>query len=465
MLADDVWRVWLPAAWKGLWDGPKKGTSVRDRTVKLLGGVVRALTIELEAGTSEEDAKWEVERHVVAEKMGEELQVRPAFPPLPPPRAPVVLETDVAPQTQTLFNSTLPEPHADADVKIWLDLLSKQLDSAQQPGPDGDEPSLPARFGVISLLAILPPLMRSSFRRLEQKTLPREGAAPRMQQGVGPWLRPINDTQAHSDSNLRVLSTLVWSHLAYAFCGAASPSTKSWVLRAIDRRPFYVFTSILKSRCEVWRKHVDDEVDEARRKERKDQARALTLVLTGIAFGATVHILHGVSPARDPAADIDPPTSPRKLEQFDFVAKELLMRHLPLATASPPVSRGTAALGWQLFGSIIRPRTVQDKSATLNKLVNTAFLDGQLSSLSEGKQALFVASALDRAVQPQDVPGWGRTWVTTRVDKVLELFEACLPAQEEAPALVQVRAPLLLSSSPPLPLPLNLVVLPCRNVP
>ncbi|GAA5845395.1 hypothetical protein JCM9279_003017 [Rhodotorula babjevae] len=412
MLVDDAWRVWLPAAWKGLWDGPKKGTSVRDRTVKLLGGVVRALTIELDDGLSEEDAKWEVERQVVAEKMGEELQ--------------------------TLFNTALPEPHADADVKTWLDLLSKQLDSAQQPGPDGDEPSLSARFGVISLLAVLPPLMRSSFRRLEHKAVSRQGQSPRMQVGVGPWIRPINDTQAHSDSNLLVLSTLLWLHLAYAFCGASSPATKSWVLRSTDRRPFYVYTSILKSRQEVWLKHANDEVDEARRKERKDQARALTLVLTGVTFGATVHILHGTSPERNPAADIDPPTSDRKLEQFDFVAKELLGRYLPPATSSPPVSSSTATLGWQLLGSILRPRTIQDRSARLDKLINTAFLDGQLSSLSEGKQALFVASALDRAVQPQDVPGWGRTWVTTRVDKVLELFEECLPAKEEGAALVKV---------------------------
>ncbi|GAA5946369.1 hypothetical protein JCM3775_004770 [Rhodotorula graminis] len=412
MLADDAWRAWLPAAWRGLWDGPKKGTSVRDRTVKLLGGVVRALTIELEGDKSEEDAKWEVERQVVAEKMGEELQA--------------------------LFNSILPEPHVDPEVKTWLDLLSKQLDSAQQPGPEGDEPSLAARFGIMSLLAVLPPLMRSSFRRLEQKTVAREGASPRMQVGVGPWIRPINDTQAQSDSNLLVLSTLVWSHLAYAFCSAASPSTKSWVLRAQDRRPFYVFTSILKSRQEVWLKHADDEVDEARRKERKDQARALTLVMTAITFGATVHILHGHSPKRNPAADIDPPTSSRKLEQFDFVAKELLSRYLPLATSSPPVSRGTAVLGWQLLSSIVRPRTDEDRSATLDKLVNTAFLDGQLASLSKGKQALFVASALDRALQPQHVPGWGRSWVTTRVDKVLELFEACLPAQEQVSSIVQV---------------------------
>ncbi|GAA5896159.1 hypothetical protein JCM8208_007544 [Rhodotorula glutinis] len=408
MLADDAWRAWLPAAWRGLWDGPKKGTSVRDRTVKLLGGVVRALTIEVEG---EEDAKWEVERQVVAEKMGEELQI--------------------------LFNTALPEPHVDPEVQTWLDLLSKQLDSAQQPGPDGDEPSLSARFGIISLLAVLPPLMRSSFRRLEQKAVPRKDAAPRMQVGVGPWIRPINDTQAQSDSNLLVLSTLVWSHLAYAFCSASSPSAKSWVLRAPDCRPFYVFTSILKSRQEVWLKHADAEVDEGKRKERKDQARALTLVMTAITFGATVHILHGHSSRRNPAADIDPPTSPRKLEQFDFVAKELLGRYLPLATSSPPVSSSTAALGWQLLGSILRPRTDKDRSATLDKLVNTAFLDGQLASLSEGKQALFVASALDRALQPQDVPGWGNSWVTTRVDKILELFEACLPVKEDQ-SLVRV---------------------------
>lgn len=442
MLAADAWRPWLLPAVKGLWDGPKKGTGMRDRTIKLLGCLVRVLTIELDVDADEE-RKWAVERQVVAEKIGEELQVRRVL--LVP-----LCGTDLTPRAslQTLLNSELPEPHPDPEVKTWLDLLTKQLDAAQERGPDGEEPPATARFGIVSLLAVLPPLMRSSFRHMEHKMVLKEGGVLKPQQGIGPWLRPVNQLQAHPDPAVLVLSTLAWSHLAFAFCGTVSAKgVKSWVLRMPDRRPFIVFSSILHSRKECWNKRAEDEVDPVRRNQRREQARALTLAMAGIAYGATVHILHGISPVRDPAAPIDPPTSPRRLEQFDFVAKELLKTYLPLATASPPVSASVAVLGWELLSNIVRPRTAQDRGATLDKLVNSAFLDGTLAGLAQDKVPLFLASAMDRAVQPKDVPGWGVTWITTRVDKVLELLEACLPRTHMPEELVMVRLPRLLSRS------------------
>ncbi|BGP40173.1 hypothetical protein JCM10449v2_004131 [Rhodotorula kratochvilovae] len=409
--SDGAWREWLLPAFRGLWDGPKKAASVRDRTVRLLGRVVRALTMPLE-GEGEDVREWAGRREQVAEEIGKELQ--------------------------EFLNSELPGVAPDAKERTWLDLLSKQLDAAQAPGPDGEEPTVAARLGVISLLAVLPPLMRSSFRRLETKTVVNVKGEATPQSGITPWLRPMNAMHTQTAHSALVLSALAWSHLSYAFCGTVSGrGGKSWILRLPDQRPFLVIRSILDSRQHEWEKPADDEADPVGRDERRQHARALTLALVGVAYGVAVHIQHGTSAARDPAAPIDPPTSTRRLEQLDHVHENLLMRYLPAATSSPPVSAQVAALGWELLASIVRPRTALCNTATLDALVNTAFLDGSLATLAQEKQALFVAGALDRAVQPAQVPGWGRTWVTTRTEKVLELFEACLPRASEPELLVE----------------------------
>ncbi|BGP48279.1 hypothetical protein JCM10450v2_004151 [Rhodotorula kratochvilovae] len=409
--SDGAWREWLLPAFRGLWDGPKKAASVRDRTVRLLGRVVRALTMPLE-GEGEDVREWAGRREQVAEEIGKELQ--------------------------EFLNSELPGVAPDAKERTWLDLLSKQLDAAQAPGPDGEEPTVAARLGVISLLAVLPPLMRSSFRRLETKTVVNVKGEATPQSGITPWLRPMNAMHTQTAHSALVLSALAWSHLSYAFCGTVSGrGGKSWILRLPDQRPFLVIRSILDSRQHEWEKPADDEADPVGRDERRQHARALTLALVGVAYGVAVHIQHGTSAVRDPAAPIDPPTSTRRLEQLDHVHENLLMRYLPAATSSPPVSAQVAALGWELLASIVRPRTALCNTATLDALVNTAFLDGSLATLAQEKQALFVAGALDRAVQPAQVPGWGRTWVTTRTEKVLELFEACLPRASEPELLVE----------------------------
>lgn len=70
MLDSDAWRLWLREATMGLWDGTKKMVSTHDKTVKVLGRVVRILTAPMQTSTA-----WSVERETVHADIGRDLHV------------------------------------------------------------------------------------------------------------------------------------------------------------------------------------------------------------------------------------------------------------------------------------------------------------------------------------------------------------------------------------------------------
>ncbi|GAA5996516.1 metallodipeptidase [Rhodotorula paludigena] len=410
--------AWFRPAMLGLWDGPKRGTSMRERVVKLVGRVVRALTMPLPEVEGEDEAKertrWVLRREQIMEELGADFQ---SLLNSPPPDGPV--------------------DERDPERKLtYVNLLDTQLETsvAVVTAATTDAMALSTGFGVVSLLAVLPGLMGSSFRKFQDAT--KSGG----QTGFAPWLRAYNTLSNQSAPQVQAISALAWSHVVYNFARTVSDKAgvPSWLFRLPDYRPLRVLRSLFETRQEIWTGSGKESRQERSKAEagheaaRAAHAKALTLALVACIYGVTVHIQHGSSAARSPIAAIDPPPTPTARGQYDLVLKHFLDPYLPLMTAGPTVSSQVSVLAWSLLSSVLRPRSALDNSATLEVLLNLAFLDGSLGLLPPEKHAVFTAAALERAVQPTQVPGWSSDWITDRIDKVLSLVEKCLPTEEPA---------------------------------
>ncbi|GJN90570.1 hypothetical protein Rhopal_003582-T1 [Rhodotorula paludigena] len=410
--------AWFRPAMLGLWDGPKRGTSMRERVVKLVGRVVRALTMPLPEVEGEEEAKertrWVLRREQIMEELGADFQ---SLLNSPPPDGPV--------------------DERDPERKLtYVNLLDTQLEAsvAVVTAATTDAAALSTGFGVVSLLAVLPGLMGSSFRKFQDAT--KSGG----QTGFAPWLRAYNTLSNQSAPQVQTISALAWSHVVFNFARTVSDKAgvPSWLFRLPDYRPLRVLRSLFETRQEIWTASGKKSKQERSKAEagleaaRAAHAKALTLALVACIYGVTVHIQHGTSAARSPIAAIDPPPTSTARGQYDLVLKHFLDPYLPLMTAGPTVSSQVGVLAWSLLSSVLRPRTALDNSATLEVLLNSAFLDGSLGLLPPEKHAVFTAAALERAVQPTQVPGWSSDWIADRIDKVLALVEKCLPAEEPA---------------------------------
>ncbi|GAA5857904.1 hypothetical protein JCM1840_000961 [Sporobolomyces johnsonii] len=397
MLQGETWKVWFRPAMMGLWDGAKKGTSVKGKAVRVVGRLVRALTVAV----PESEAVWIREREEIAKELGAEML---ALLHETPPDAPVVKSKD--------------GKSKEAAVPSRLVLLSTQMVDATKTLKSNpttiDEPAL---LYTVSLLSVLPALLGPSFRQLEEK-------------GIGPWIRPFNELKHAPSSHILVLSAIMWSHLTYSFLRTTSiKSNGLWVFRKPDRKPFEVLLRIFEGRVEVWRKNVAAAgTTPAKREKQRAHAKALALAFVAMVYGLTVVVHHGISSVRDASASA--PLSPLQLEHLDTTYAELLRRFLPILVHSP-VSEASS-LGWSLLSSVVRPQTPGDHTATLEALINPVFLDGAIAQLkTAGQLELTTASAVAKAVGPTKVPSWGREWVTSRVEKVLELLGECLRGEKE----------------------------------
>ncbi|BGP16400.1 hypothetical protein JCM10213_004043 [Rhodosporidiobolus nylandii] len=416
-LSGGAWKIWFKSAVLGLWDGPKKGTSTRERAVRLVGRIVRALTVEVGEGEGEEE--WVREREKCQKDVGKEM---------------LAILYDSPTDAQV-------DPETEKPVTYRKLLFDQFSGAAGSPSAaNGGEEA--AVLHNLTLLSLLPALLGPSFRKLDDK-------------GIGPWIHPFNTLIHSSSPHVLALSALSWSHLVYAFLRTTSDKSgagSAWAFRKPDARPFGLLTGLFTNRAKhAWRRaDVADPTGAVpgRKENQRLHARALGLALTALTYGATVYIRHGVSPVRaalPPAAndgekqrEVDGPLSSRQLEHLDIVFDKLVAVSCPLA-AHTGVSQDAPALAWQILSAVVRPRTDNDATtATLEALVNPAFLNGSLGQLAPGgrevdkdKQALLTARAMAAAVQPARIPGWGSEWVATRVEKVLEVFAKCLPEDGE----------------------------------
>ncbi|GAA5919604.1 hypothetical protein JCM1841_001075 [Sporobolomyces salmonicolor] len=397
MLQGETWKVWFRPAMLGLWDGAKKGTSVKGKAVRVVGRLVRALTVAV----PESGVVWIREREEIAKDLGAEML---AILHETPSDAPVVRPKD--------------GKSKETAVPSRLLLLSTQMVDATKNLKSNpmalDESAL---LYTVSLLSVLPALLGPSFRQLEEK-------------GIGPWIRPFNELKHASSSHILVLSAIMWSHLAYSFLRTTSVKSKGlWVFRKPDRKPFEVLLRIFEGRGEVWRKNVAAAgTTPAKKDKQRMHAKALALAFVATVYGLTVVVHHGISSVRDPSASAS--LSSDQLEHLDTTFTELLHRFLPILVHST-VSEASS-LGWSLLSSVVRPKTPSDPTATLEALINPVFLDGAIPQLKTAEQLeLTAASAIAKAVGPGRVPSWGREWVTSRVEKVLDLLGECLGGEKE----------------------------------
>lgn len=65
--------MWFRSAMLGLWDGPKKGISVKVRSLTVAGRLLKVLTGPIE--WTEEGMSWVKEREQIARTIGEAMHV------------------------------------------------------------------------------------------------------------------------------------------------------------------------------------------------------------------------------------------------------------------------------------------------------------------------------------------------------------------------------------------------------
>ncbi|GAA5820157.1 hypothetical protein JCM11251_005506 [Rhodosporidiobolus azoricus] len=410
VFANENWRVWLRAAMAGLWEGSKKGVGTKEKAVKVAGRVVRALTAKVgEVGVDSEgvsEVEWVEEREGFQKEIGKEML---ALLHDSPEDGPVDEQTKKPVTYLDMLLGTM----AAAPVSLSNTAATQEANALQH----------------LTLLALLPGLLGSQFRKIDER-------------GIAPWIKPYNTYTRFPSVHVLGLSALTWSHLVYAFLRTTSDKGgDTWLFRKPDAKPFDLLGSIFRNRADMaWRKNdaADPGGKNTGRKEmQRVHAKALALAFCATIYGLTIYMRHGVSairPAPVSFEDLDAPLSSKQLSYHDLVFTKLLSAFLPSLTRTP-VSHETPALGWQLFSSVLRPRTSNDATATLEALVNPAFLNGSLSQgtapRAPDRQGLLTAAALSSAVQPGRVPAWGTGWVEKNVDTVLNLFEECLPKEGE----------------------------------
>ncbi|GAA5925428.1 uncharacterized protein JCM15063_005024 [Sporobolomyces koalae] len=396
MVRNGVWRMWFRSSMLGLWDGPKKGMSVKSKSLIVAGSLIKCLTSPVDR--DENGNEWIREREQIAKLVGEEMLALLSEVPE---------DSVIARRSDTTRLLLL--------TQQWSQLTKPKGDSTQTI----DEANL---LFHVSLLSILPALLGPSFRKLEEK-------------GIGPWIKPVNLLSQHQTStHLLTTIALSWTNLSFAFFRSISgvdDSASSWILRkkGNDNKALSVLSNIFTTRKDVWKR--DGGTSSPNKKQRKQShAKALSLAYAASIYGLTVVVHHGVSSVRQLASSTEvEPLSSQQLDKFDEVFNRLIVPILPYLTGSPFVE--TSNVGWRMFTSIIAARTLDDRFAVLEDIVNPALLDVQLASAktSEYLDGVLV-DIFARAKDCSRAPGWGREWVLSRLDKVLELFGECLFASD-----------------------------------
>ncbi|GAA6008243.1 hypothetical protein JCM11491_001941 [Sporobolomyces phaffii] len=390
MLRDENWRTWFRGSMLGLWDGPKKGVTVKGRSLKVAGRLVRCLTSPIE--WTEHGLEWVKEREEISRQVGEEM---------------LALLNEVP---DDLLQARKPEmSRLQGLTQQWTQITKAKTDG----NTNVDEANL---LYHVSLLSILPALLGPSFRKLEEK-------------GITPWIKPFN--QLHqSQTSVHILATLAlaWTNLGYAFCRSTSASEDgevSWILRkrGNDNKALSVLSNIFRTRHEVWTRA---DGTPTKKERKRSHAKALSISYAASLHGMTVSIHRGASSVRALAPELEPLPSlkPDQLEQFDEVFERLIVSTLPCLTRSPFVE--TARIGWDLLASILRSRSPADRFAVLEDIVNPAILEVQLASAKTSEYLdLVLANVLSKAFDTSKLTGWGSDWVQSRVERVLALFETC----------------------------------------
>lgn len=288
--------------------------------------------------------------------------------------------------------------------------------------------SLDAWLWLINLLAVLPALLGQRFRKLEQK-------------GIKPFVSLFNKFSDQPSSYMRTLTALLWNHVSRAFLTVPLQARNEiWIFRH-DKKPLSVLTSIFDHRRAGDWKPIQ-QLSPARIEKHKANAEALAHAVVGMVTGFAIVLHSGPPPSFVPSTVINKTLSDAELTHFDIVFDSLVVPQLTSVVNAP--YSATPRIGWATLASIVRPRTEQDRLASMDQLVNTVLFEGAVAATKEpAKQELILRRALQGTTQGGDVPAWGSQWTTSRVEKVLGLLETFLGewTKEESVSmeLVEVR--------------------------
>jgi hypothetical protein len=277
-------------------------------------------------------------------------------------------------------------------------------------------------FWLLNFLAILPALLGPRFRKLDSK-------------GIRPFISLFHKFGDHGSLLTKTLSALVWNHVTFAFL--ATPLTANneiWIFRN-DLKPFNVLTSVFQHREQVW-KPLDSTLplSPSRRDRHRLHSQALAHVFVGMVTGFAV-VVHNHSPP----PERNSPLSQDQLSHLDRVFDTLVSPRLVSVVHAPYPE--TVRIGWATLASIVKPRSDVDRTTTLEALLNPALFDGTIAQMKEtGKQEMLGARALGMSTQPEDVPGWGAQWTTSRAGRVLQLLSKCLGDWSEAKTSVSAQS-------------------------
>ncbi|GAA5948167.1 hypothetical protein JCM3765_007140 [Sporobolomyces pararoseus] len=394
MIREGNWKVWFRSSMLGLWDGPKKGVSVKARSLKVAGRLVRCLTAPIE--WTADGKEWVIERESIGRHIGEAM---------------LALLYEVP---EDLIQGKKVEYSR-------LQILTQQWSqmTKSKPGTNNNVDEVNLLFHV-SLLSILPALLGPSFRKLEEK-------------GIGPWIKPYNQLY-QSQTSVHILATLAlsWTNLSYAFFRSTSVADDvevSWILRrrGNENKALAVLSNIFKTRQDVWARGEGSSTPTKKERQRT-HAKALSIAYGATLHGLAVSILHGPSSVREQELST---LSKDQQEHFDEVFDRVVVPTLPNLTRSDFVE--TSRIGWNLLAALLRPRTPSDRFAVLEDIVNPALLDVQFASAKTSEFLDFaLATSFAKAFDSSKTIGWGEEWVQSRLGKVLKLFETCIASSRAA---------------------------------
>ncbi|GAA5875951.1 hypothetical protein JCM3774_005827 [Rhodotorula dairenensis] len=399
MLDSHAWRIWLREATMGLWDGTKKMVSTHDKAVKVLGRVIRILTVPVQT------LAWSVERESV--------------------------HADISRDLHALFTATPPGAELDpTDDKKQRRMTYLQTLLAQCAQSSGKAAAATNEIATLSVLALLPPLLGAEFRLIHPR-------------GIAPWVTAFSSLSASSSTPVLVLSALAWPHLAFAFLRTPGQDGTPWMFRPTRSggersKSLSAYLAIFESRAIRWQREVDASVNEERKVQIGLHAKALALAFVGVVYGSTVYVRHGTTSVRPADGSGSTAVPPARSPMYDRVFNEILEVYLPSITTSEASSECNV-IGWQILARICRPKSANERSALLESLINPIFLDGTLAVIppDSSKMKVLIDAALQRCVKPAAIPGWSEQWLSDNVERVLALFEKCLGRDAEGALIAQ----------------------------
>lgn len=269
---------------------------------------------------------------------------------------------------------------------------------------------------LINLLALIPFFLGPRFRKLESK-------------GIRPFVALFNKYSDSPSPHMRTLTALLWNHVTRAFLSVPLQGAKEemWIFRD-DKKPFQVLTSIFDHRRKGdWQGGKEGvALSPARLEKHKSSAQSMAHAVVGMITGFSVFLFAaGRPPLLAPHVEINPILNDATLGHLDFVWDALVVPQILTVVRAPFAA--TPPLGWATLAALIRPRTEQDRTASLERLVNPVLFESAIAVTKEpAKQELIMQRALRASAQAGDTPAWGWRWTVGRVDKVLGLLGRCL---------------------------------------